>query len=75
MNKPANKYRAVVATHQTALLSPADQNYKLSAAAQHLADRGTDGVTGMEHGVAGVRAVCSQLEDSRVTARREVGER
>jgi hypothetical protein len=29
----------------------------------------------MKHGVAGVRAACLQLEDSRVTARREVGER
>jgi hypothetical protein len=29
----------------------------------------------MEPRVAGVRAACSQLEDSRVTARRKAGER
>ena len=29
----------------------------------------------MEHGVTGVRGACSQLEDSRLTARREAGER
>ena len=52
---------------------PVQQGSCLLPPSTSLAD--SDGVTGMEARVARVRAACSQLEDSRVTARREVGER